>query len=53
VVATVGLSVYAHGVSALPLTARYVRWYESHPPDSRPGMESVPAAEHRWRSDGR
>ncbi len=52
VVATVGLSVYAHGLSALPLTARYVRWYESHPSDRRPGMESVPAAEHRWRSDG-
>jgi sodium/hydrogen antiporter len=52
VVATVALSVYAHGLSALPLTARYVSWYESHPPDRRPGMESVPAAEHRWRSNG-
>ena len=27
-VATVGLSVYRHGLSALPLTERYVRWYE-------------------------
>jgi len=46
---TVGLSVLAHGVTAAPLTRRYVAWFESHPPDRRPAMESVPAAAHRWR----
>jgi sodium/hydrogen antiporter len=28
---TVGLSVFAHGVSAAPLAGRYARWYERHP----------------------
>jgi sodium/hydrogen antiporter len=46
---TVGLSVLAHGVTAAPLTRRYVSWFESHPADRRPAMESVPAASHRWR----
>jgi len=41
---TIGLSVVAHGVSAAPLAARYVRWYEGH---RRPAMESVPVVEHR------
>ncbi len=36
---TVGLSVLLHGVSAVPLTDRYARWYQSHPPDARPPME--------------
>jgi len=52
VVATVGLSVYLHGLSAQPLTGRYVRWYDAHPPDQRPAMESVPAPAQRWRSEG-
>jgi len=47
--AAVGLSVLAHGVSAAPLVRRYVAWYESHPPERVPAMESVPAAHHRWR----
>jgi NhaP-type Na+/H+ or K+/H+ antiporter len=46
---TVGLSVFAHGVSAAPLADRYARWYESHPRDRRPAMESVAAAAHRPR----
>jgi NhaP-type Na+/H+ or K+/H+ antiporter len=46
---TVGLSVLAHGVTAAPLTRRYVSWFESHPADRRPAMESVPAAPHRLR----
>lgn len=50
VVATVGMSVYAHGLSARPLTERYVRWFRSHPKAERPAMESVPAAEHPWRT---
>ena len=43
------LSVYAHGLTARPLTERYVRWWASHPRDARPAMESVPAGEHRLR----
>ena len=49
IVTTIGISVFAHGLSARPLTERYVRWYASHPRDQRPPMETVPAAEHRWR----
>jgi sodium/hydrogen antiporter len=45
----VALSVLAHGVSAVPLVRRYVAWYESHPRERVPAMESVPAAEQRWR----
>ena len=40
---TVGVSVFAHGLSAAPLAARYARWYEQHPGDKVPPMESVPA----------
>jgi NhaP-type Na+/H+ or K+/H+ antiporter len=46
--ATIALSVFAHGFSAQALTDRYARWYESHPPEHAP-MESVPAADQRWR----
>jgi NhaP-type Na+/H+ or K+/H+ antiporter len=53
VVATVTLSVVAHGLSARPFTDRYARWYESHPRERRPAMEAVPAGEHRsrWRRE--
>jgi NhaP-type Na+/H+ or K+/H+ antiporter len=47
--ATVGLSIFAHGLTAAPLAERYARWYESHPHDRRPAMESVPVATHRPR----
>jgi NhaP-type Na+/H+ or K+/H+ antiporter len=47
--ATVGLSVLVHGLTASPLTDRYVRWYESHQRERPPKMESVPAAHHRPR----
>ena len=40
---TVGLSVFAHGLSAAPLASRYARWYEPHPRDKRPPMEAAPA----------
>src|SRR3954469_14510230 len=40
---TVGLSVLAHGLTAAPLAARYARWYEQHPRDKAPPMESAPA----------
>ena len=49
VVATIGISVFAHGLSSRPLTDRYVRWYASHPREHPPPMESVPAATHRLR----
>jgi NhaP-type Na+/H+ or K+/H+ antiporter len=49
VVFTIVLSVYAHGLSARPMTDRYVRWYRAHPDDRLPPMESVHAAHHRWR----
>jgi NhaP-type Na+/H+ or K+/H+ antiporter len=49
VVATIGISVFAHGLTARPLTNRYVGWYASHPREQLPSMESVPAAGHRWR----
>ncbi len=39
---TVGLSVFAHGISAAPLADRYARWYERHPSGKAPPMESVP-----------
>ncbi|MGV9821448.1 cation:proton antiporter [Nocardia xishanensis] len=51
--ATIGLSVYAHGLTATPLTDRYIRWYRSHPEEQQPPMESVPAAAHRWRTPRR
>jgi NhaP-type Na+/H+ or K+/H+ antiporter len=50
---TIALSVYAHGLTARPLTERYARWWSSHPHVARPAMESVPAAEHRLRVPSR
>ena len=38
---TVGLSVFAHGVSAVPLANSYARWFERHPRDKPPPMESA------------
>jgi sodium/hydrogen antiporter len=38
---TVGLSVFAHGFTAAPLADRYAGWYEQHPRDEAPPMESV------------
>ena len=40
---TVGLSVFAHGLTAAPLANRYARWYEQHPRDKAPPMESAVA----------
>lgn len=47
---TVALSILAHGLTAQPLTDRYVRWYEAWGEDERPPMERRPAAEHRLRA---
>lgn len=52
VVATIGISVLAHGLTSRPLTDRYVGWYASHPREELPAMESVPVAGHRWRKPG-
>ena len=49
---TVGLSVLAHGLSAAPLAARYARWYEQHPRDQAPPMESAPTDVTRARGPG-
>jgi len=46
---TVGLSVFAHGPSAAPLANRYARWYEHHPRDNAPPMESTPTDVTRTR----
>jgi sodium/hydrogen antiporter len=47
VVITVALSVFAHGLTAVPLTGRYAHWFSSQP--KPPSMESRPAHEHSWR----
>jgi sodium/hydrogen antiporter len=46
---TVGLSVFAHGLSAAPLAGRYARWYERHPRDKAPPLESAPTDVTRTR----
>lgn len=46
---TIGLSVFAHGITAAPLARRYAGWYGAHPREQRPAMESVPAPHHRPR----
>ena len=46
---TVGLSVLAHGLTAAPLAGRYARWYERHPRETPPPMESAPAEVTRAR----
>jgi sodium/hydrogen antiporter len=46
---TVGLSVFAHGLSAAPLADRYARWYGRHPRDKAPPMESAPTEVTRVR----
>ena len=49
---TVGLSVFAHGLSAAPLADRYARWYEQHPRDQAPPMESAATDVTRARAEG-
>ena len=46
---TIGLSVLAHGLTAAPLADRYASWYESHPRDALPELESSDVREVRWR----
>jgi hypothetical protein len=49
---TVGLSVLAHGLTAAPLAGSYAGWYEQHPRDKAPPMESAPAELTRAGSSG-
>jgi NhaP-type Na+/H+ or K+/H+ antiporter len=49
VVFTIVLSIYAHGLTARPLTGRYAEWYGAHPKDEAPPMETVEAEPQRWR----
>jgi sodium/hydrogen antiporter len=46
---TVGLSVFAHGLTAAPLAKRYAYWFESHTRDAAPPMESMPTEVTRTR----
>jgi sodium/hydrogen antiporter len=39
---TVGLSVFAHGITAAPLAERYGRWYHAHPRPAEQSMEATP-----------
>jgi len=45
----IGLSVLAHGLTAAPLANRYAAWYESHPRDALPVLESSEVRDVRWR----
>jgi NhaP-type Na+/H+ or K+/H+ antiporter len=45
----IGLSVLAHGLTAAPLANRYATWYESHPRDALPRLESSEVQDVRWR----
>jgi NhaP-type Na+/H+ or K+/H+ antiporter len=49
VVFTIVVSVYAHGITARPLTARYADWFHAHPEDERPQMEAASVPAQRWR----
>ena len=50
IVITIGLSVLVHGLTAAPLAGRYAAWYETHPRDSLPQLESRSAIPVRWRA---
>lgn len=45
----IGLSVFAHGLTAAPLADRYAAWFESHPRDALPTLESSDVRDVRWR----
>ena len=51
VVFTIVLSIFAHGLTSKPLSARYASWYRAHPRDRRPAMEAVHASSQRWRRE--
>ncbi len=47
---TVGLSVFAHGLSAAPLADRYADWFERQPRDTAAPMEREPTEVTRTRA---
>ena len=49
VVLTVGLSVILHGLTSVPLAARYHRWYDAHAAAHPTASEAVPASVARQR----
>jgi len=49
VVFTIVLSVYAHGLSSHPLTARYASWFQARSAERLPPMEGVRTPPQRWR----
>jgi NhaP-type Na+/H+ or K+/H+ antiporter len=49
VVLTILMSVYAHGLTAVPLTRRYAAWYATHRERRPAAMETVEAGHQRWR----
>jgi len=53
IVFTIGLSVLAHGLTAAPLANRYAAWFESHPRDAQPTLETGTATHVRWRTPTR
>jgi NhaP-type Na+/H+ or K+/H+ antiporter len=46
---TVGLSVFAHGLTAAPLAERYADWLDTRPSTTRAPVESDQGQEVRWR----
>jgi sodium/hydrogen antiporter len=52
IVITIGLSILAHGVTSAPLANRYAAWFDAHPKDARPPMESRSTTHVRWRTPG-
>jgi NhaP-type Na+/H+ or K+/H+ antiporter len=46
---TVGLSAFAHGISAAPLAARYADWLEARPRLEGAPVELQGGREVRWR----
>ncbi len=46
---TVGLSVFAHGLSAAPLANRYAQWFGRQARDEAPPLESAPVEVTRTR----
>jgi NhaP-type Na+/H+ or K+/H+ antiporter len=49
VVLTILISVFAHGITARPLTGRYAAWYATHRQRRPAAMETVEAGHQRWR----
>ena len=49
VVVTVALSVFAHGLTAVPLVRAYRRWYDTHTAERPDAVEAAPAAMSRLR----